>query len=302
MNARRPDNPVGILSGRSSGDAVPTPAWQWAVAWLVLLSAGASPGRADSARELVQQGNRLYAEGQYSEAFERYEQAQAGQAETMVPQFNQAASQYRLEELGRAMELYQEVAARSKDPALVAKAKYNLGNCLFQRGVEQAASNPQKALEDLKTSVGYWRQVRDLDPQNARAARNMEIAKRTIQQILEQQKQQQQQQDQQKDDQKKEQEQQGDQQQQQDPSPQDPNEPQDPNDPQQQPSAQDPNQPQPEDPNESQPPQPQEQGEEKEQQLAPDATAQEILDREQRLKEQRDVHLKGRYQEVEKDW
>ena len=263
---------------------------------LASVCAAITTARADSARDLVREGNQLYGDGQYAEAAERYEQAQAEQPGTMVPQFNQAASQYQLDELDRAMELYQQVAAESKEPALVAKAKYNLGNCLFQRGVQQAGADPQKAIEDLKASVGYWRQARDLDPQNTRAARNMEVAKRKIQEIRQQQQNQQQKNDPQ--DQEKQDEQKQDQSSE---GGQDPNAPPDPNEPQQQPSGQDPNQPQ--DPNESQQePQPQEQGEEKEEQFAPDATAQEILDREQRLKEQRQIRMKGRYQEVEKDW
>lgn len=263
---------------------------------LASVCAAITTARADSARDLVREGNQLYGDGQYAEAAERYEQAQAEQPGTMVPQFNQAASQYQLDELDRAMELYQQVAAESKEPALVAKAKYNLGNCLFQRGVQQAGADPQKAIEDLKASVGYWRQARDLDPQNTRAARNMEVAKRKIQEIRQQQQNQQQKNDPQ--DQEKQDEQKQDQSSE---GGQDPNAPPDPNEPQQQPSGQDPNQPQ--DPNESQQePQPREQGEEKEEQFAPDATAQEILDREQRLKEQRQIRMKGRYQEVEKDW
>jgi Ca-activated chloride channel family protein len=265
---------------------------------LASVCAAITTARADSARDLVREGNQLYGDGQYAEAAERYEQAQAEQPGTMVPQFNQAASQYQLDELDRAMELYQQVAAESKEPALVAKAKYNLGNCLFQRGVQQAGADPQKAIEDLKASVGYWRQARDLDPQNTRAARNMEVAKRKIQEIRQQQQQQNQQQKNDPQDQEKQDEQKQDQSSE---GGQDPNAPPDPNEPQQQPSGQDPNQPR--DPNESQQePQPQEQGEEKEEQFAPDATAQEILDREQRLKEQRQIRMKGRYQEVEKDW
>jgi Ca-activated chloride channel family protein len=112
--------------------------------------------------------------------------------------------------------------------ALVAKAKYNLGNCFFQRGSKQRDSDLQKALDDMKTSIDYWRQVLDLDPKNEKAARNIEVARLTIKDLLDQLKKQQEQQKNQKDQQQQQQQDQT-QPQNQTPPKQDPNQPQDPN-------------------------------------------------------------------------
>jgi Ca-activated chloride channel homolog len=281
-----------------------------------LLLAMGTGARADSARDAVRQGNQRYADGQYSEAINKYNEAEVEQPEAVVPKFNKANSYYRLDDLGAAIDLYQEVAAQSKDMALVGKAKYNLGNCFFQRGAKQRDSDLHKALEDMKTSIAYWREVLELDPENAKAARNIEVARLTIKDILDQikkqqeqqqQQQQQQQQDQQNqsDQQKQDQQQQGQQQEQPSSSSQDPNQPEDPN---QAPQGQEPEQTQ--DPNqaESQPqseqPQ-QDQGQEQqqiEQEVVPDSTAQEILDKEQRQKEQRQILQRTQSRKVEKDW
>ena len=249
--------------------------------------------RAESARDMLRHGNRLYDDGQYTGAIGKYDEALVEQPQALEPKFNKADSYYRLDDLGQAINLYQEVAAGSKDMALVAKAKYNLGNCFFQRGSKQRDSDLQKALDDMKTSIIHWRQVLDMDPENEKAARNIEVARLTIKDIMDQlAKQQEQQQQQGQHDQQNPQQQQSE-------SPQDQNQPQDPNEMQKQAQQQDPNQ------TEDQPPQneqAQQQEQRKEQSAAPDATAQEILDREQQQNKEREIRQRAQYQPVEKDW
>jgi len=264
-----------------------------------LLLAAMTAAQGASARDAVRQGNQLYANGQYAEAINKYNEAEIEQPGAVEPKFNKANSYYRLDDLGRAIDLYRQVAAESRDMTLVSKAKYNLGNCFFQRGAKQRDSNLQKALEDMETSITYWRGVLDIDPQNERAARNIEVARLTIKDILDQiqqqqeQEQQRQQQDQQGDPQEQDQRQEAQSQQ------QDPDQSQD----------EDPSQPEADSnqDDEQEPPdqQQQEQGRDEQQvqqQTAPDTTAQEILDREQRLKEQRQIRQRTQTQKVERDW
>ncbi|HEX41659.1 MAG TPA: tetratricopeptide repeat protein [Phycisphaerales bacterium] len=365
---------------------------------LLVLPAALSVG-ARSLRSLVQQGNSLYAAGNYAGAISRYEQALVENPSSMEALFNQANSYYCLDDLDKAVDGFRRVAGESRDMPLVTRARYNLGNCFFTRGMKQRDSDLQKALDNLQTAIGYWRQVLDVERDNAKAARNIEVARLVIKDIIDrinkQQQQQQQQQQlaeklkellerqeslaqktrdtaaavqqrqldpnqaaQQYTDQRAEQsdirretEQVAAQLQQ-----QDPNQPQPPQvrqaaeelaqatdsqktaesqlgqsagsaaqqseekaaehiakalealsqsdqqpqqdqqgDPQQQPQPQQASEPnEPAEPNEpQQPPQ---------QQTAPDATAQEILDREQKQKEQRQMMQRPRYQKVDKDW
>ncbi|MHC4534603.1 MAG: tetratricopeptide repeat protein [Planctomycetota bacterium] len=248
---------------------------------------------AESAENQVRKGNKKYAEGNYNEAINEYDQALVDKPDAMRPKFNKANSYYRLDDIAKAMDLYQEVATRAKDMNLVTKAKYNTGNCYFQRGSKQRDSDLNKALDDMKTSINFWRQVLDIEPDNKRAAKNIEVARLTIKDILDQLNKQKQQQD--------------------------PNQPQDPNQSQQQQQQnqqeqdqmnqqqQDPNQPQEQnqgqDPNKPDDKQQEAQQQKKEQKAdAPDATAQKILDKEQRQKKQRQILQRGRYERVEKDW
>jgi Ca-activated chloride channel family protein len=268
---------------------------------LLVLAAVASARSEDLASRTTREGNKLYADGQYTEAINKYNEALVEQPAAVEPKFNKANGYYRLDDLGEAIDLYQEVAAESKDMALVAKAKYNLGNCLFQQGTKQRDSDLQKALDDMKASITYWRGVLDIDPENEKAAKNIEVARLTIKDILDQIKKQQEQQKQQG--QQGQQHQQGQQpEQDQSRSQHDPNQPPDPNQARGVDQKQDPNQT----PEQQEPDQQQSQARQDTQQarepVVPDATAQEILDKEQRQKQQRQILQSRQTPRVERDW
>ena len=246
---------------------------------------------AESPENRVRQGNRNYADGNFNEAINEYDQALIDKPDALRPKFNKANSYYRLDDLAKAMDLYKEVASKTKDMKLVAKAKYNTGNCYFQRGSKQRDSDLNKALDDMKTSITFWRQVLDIEPDNKKAAKNIEVARLTIKDILDQLNKQKQQQDpnqpqQQQQQNKQEQQEQNQMNQQQ----------QDPNQPQEQNQGQDPNKPDNKKEEQNQ------QKEKEEKAVAANATAQEILDKEQRQKKQRQILRRGRHERVIKDW
>ncbi|MFC1634585.1 hypothetical protein ACFL5Z_07055 [Planctomycetota bacterium] len=265
---------------------------------VVLVVALVQAASADSVRESTSEGNKLFMQGNFNGAINQYDQALVEAPQALEPKFNKANSFYRLDDLSNAMDLYREVAAESKDMKLVAKSKYNLGNTYFQQGSKQKGSNLKKAIEDMETAIGSWRGVLDIEPENTKAAKNIEVARLTIKDLLDQLNKQQQDPNQPQDP-----NQQSQQDQQQQGSQQDPNQPQDHQQQQEQASQEDPNQPQ--DPNQTeqqQQKQQQESDEEKEKRMAPDATAQEILDREQQQKKERQIFDRARWQKVEKDW
>lgn len=252
---------------------------------------------ADSARDSTSQGNKLYMQGNFNEAINTYEQALIDAPDALEPKFNQANSYFRLDDLGKALDLYREVAAESKDMKLVAKSKYNLGNTYFQQGSKQKDSNLQKAIDDMKTAISSWRGVLDIEPENTKAAKNIEVARLTIKDLLDQlNKQQQRDPNQPQDPNQSQQQNQGQQKQN---SQEDPNQPQDQKN-QQQNAGQEPNQPK--DPNQPEKQQQKQEEQKQQQQVAPDTTAQEILDQEQRRRKERQILQRGPWQKVEKDW
>jgi len=257
---------------------------------------------ADSAQVSTSQGNRLYEQEKFDEAIKQYDQALINSPDAVEPKFNKADSYYRLDDLDKAIDLYSQVSAESKNMELVTKAKYNLGNCWFQQGSKQRDSNLRKAIEDIETAISNWRSVLDIDPENEKAAKNIEVARLTIKDILDQIKNQQKQQDpnqpQDPNQQQQNQQQQQQQNQQRQEQGQDPNQSQDPNQQQQQASKAEPNQPE----QQEQQQQQQAREDDEEQKQKSEATAQEILDKEQRDKKQRETLQRARYQQVEKDW
>ena len=253
---------------------------------------------ADSAGVSTSQGNKFYKQGNFNEAINSYNQALTEAPDALEPKFNQANSYYRLDDLGKAMDLYRQVAAESKDMKLVAKAKYNLGNSYFQQGSKQKDSNLQKAIDEMKTAIGSWRGALDIEPENKKAAKNIEVARLTIKDLLDQLNKQQQQDPNQPQDPNQQQQQQNKQQQ----NPQQNQNQSQEQKQQQQAAGRDPNQPK--DPNQPQDQQKKQQQKEQkqQQQVAPDTTAQEILDKEQRRRKERQILQRGPWQKVEKDW
>ncbi len=276
---------------------------------MLLLALGTSPLWAASAKSLVKQGNQAYAEGDYLKAVTQYDQALTDAPKAIVPLFNKANSYYHMDDLGQAIELYRDVDLKAKDMTLVEKARYNLGNCVYQQGVKQRDSDLQKAVDHMKDAISHWQRTIKVNPKNTKAGHNIEVARLTIKDIMDQIKQQQ---DQQKDDpnqpQDPNQQQQPSDQQKQDgqkqDQPQDPNQSQDQQDPNEGEQKQpDPNEDQNKDPNES--PQSQsrpDQAQEEKDKVQQDMTAQAILDKEQRQKDERKMRQRSGYQKVDRDW
>jgi len=96
---------------------------------------------ANSADDPVNKGNALYDGRHFNEALKEYDQALTVQPEALEPKFNKADCYFQLDDLAKAIDLYNEVAAESKDMKLVEKAKYNLGNCYFQQGGKRFESS-----------------------------------------------------------------------------------------------------------------------------------------------------------------
>jgi tetratricopeptide (TPR) repeat protein len=158
----------------------------------------------DPFHENVEKGNKL-AEGEQADAaLERYGEAARLDPGSPIPDFNRGivlSGQGKAQEAGDAF----LGAAAAEDPQVAADALYNLGNVLLE------AQQYEPAVEAYLSSL-------DLDPDDADARRNLEIAwKRLEQQQQEQQQEQdqdQQSQDQQEQDQQEQDQQQQDQQQQ----------------------------------------------------------------------------------------
>jgi Ca-activated chloride channel family protein len=256
-----------------------------------------------STRQIVRQGNDLYAKTDWQGAIAAYEKATAQEPGAIVPKFNKANALFKSDDFTAAADAYRQVSAESREIKLVAKAKYNLGNCFFEEGTRQKDSDLQKSIDSLKKAISTWREVLDIDPANRKARENIENAGLILKMLMDEQKKRQEQQQQDPNSTKQQdKQQQGDQsqqkQQQQEKQGQDPNDPNQPG--QQQQQKQEQKKDEKTEENKEEQKAGEEQGQKvEEKKAAPDATAEQILRDEQDRKKNLQP---GGYVPVEQDW
>ena len=149
---------------------------------------------AQRGRAEVREGNRLYREGRFDEAHERYLDALRENPNSPIIRFNEGNALYQTQEFQRALDAYRH-AAETGDPRLKSQAWYNLGNALYRQ-------------QQLGESIEAYKEALRLDPDDDDAKHNLEMA------LQQQQQQQQQPQDQQNDQENQDQQDQQQQQQQ----------------------------------------------------------------------------------------
>ena len=170
MREGRAVGDTGTMKGRSLRPV--------AVLCLMLTGIVAFPVGAvgQSARPRVEEGNRLYSEGRFDEAHQKYLEALLDDPDSPLIRFNDGNALYQTQDFQRAMERFQE-ALEGEDPALISSVWYNLGNALYRQ-------------QQLQESIEAYKEALRANPSDTDAKHNLE-------RVLEQLQQQDQQQDQQ---------------------------------------------------------------------------------------------------------
>lgn len=138
----------------------------------VLAAAVPAEARAQAGRAETREGNRLYEEGRFGEAHEKYLEALLEAPDSPIIRFNDGNALYRGEDYESALESFR-AAVESGDPELAAAAWYNLGNTLYRQGA-------------LPESLEAFKQALRADPADADAKHNLE---RVLEQMQEQEQQ-----------------------------------------------------------------------------------------------------------------
>ena len=139
------------------------------VAWLSLALAGASAAPAD-----------LYAAGKYEDAQQAWQRLAEKNPQSDALAFNLGAAAYKNKDLDTALNAFSR-ALTTEDPALRAKAEYNLGNTLFQRG------SGKKEIKSLEDALGHYTQALNLTPNDANAQHNRKVTEDLIAKLKEEQ-------------------------------------------------------------------------------------------------------------------
>ena len=134
----------------------------------------------------VGRGNALFDQQDYTAALEAYKEAAAQLPDAPEVVYNQGVTHYALGDYGEAERLFRQVDRTARDLELVAAARYNLGNSKFQQGMAQRESNVQQALSALQASVAFYQGALELTPDDREAARNIEVVRLAIKDLLDQ--------------------------------------------------------------------------------------------------------------------
>jgi len=175
---------------------------------VTMVAVGVPPAGAEPVHKKVREGNRLYADGNYLEAHDRYTDAQVDAPEMRELDFNVGDTLYKQRKYEAALDAYSRAAATIQ-PAIEADAYYNIGNCKYMLGEQQGA------LQLMREAIDAYRHALSIDPDDVDAKFNIEYVQRRIKELLSQQQQQQQQQQDQQQQEQQEQDQQSGQEQQQ---------------------------------------------------------------------------------------
>ncbi len=164
-----------------------------AVAVIVLSAFLALPAQAKNT------GVKAYEEEDYKGALDSFEKQLEKKPDSDALHFDVGSAAYKTGDYDRAMEGF-SAAVTSSDPLLRQKAEYNLGNTLFQRGVNKKET-PAK-IQELKNAIEHYESAIKAEPKDNDAQFNRDLAKKLIAQLEQQQQQQQQQNQDKKQDQK----------------------------------------------------------------------------------------------------
>ena len=133
----------------------------------VLLLALAVAGCGRNAASLNNEGNEAFRNQEYGAALQAYEQARQESPDLAEPVYNAGNTHYRQQVWGAAQQSY-EKALSIADADLAQSATFNLGNVLFN-----AAS--------LEEAIEAYKQTLRINPDDADAKHNLELALRELQ-------------------------------------------------------------------------------------------------------------------------
>ena len=129
----------------------------------------------------INDGNKLFAAGDYAGALEKYMKAREAEPANPLLFYNIGTCQYKLGNFEEAKKEL-ESAVRMPDKNMAAKAAYNLANTHFRVG--EKAQEPSARIAAWRESVAYLKKAIDLDNDFENAKKNVEIVQRKLKEEL----------------------------------------------------------------------------------------------------------------------
>ncbi len=133
----------------------------------------------------INDGNKLFAAGDYEGALKKYMEARESEPANPMLFYNIGTCQYKLGNFEEAKKEL-ESAVRMPDKELAAKAAYNLANTHFRIG--EKGKEGSERIAAWRESVAYLKKAIDLDNKFENAKKNVEIVQRKLKEELDKQK------------------------------------------------------------------------------------------------------------------
>lgn len=148
------------------------------------------------AADKVKEGNKLYQQGKYDDAMNKYADALIDQPDLPELYFNLGNTTYRKEQYEEAIQHYSKALAGG-DTLLETKINYNIGNCKYRLGSRKENTDLASAIASYREALDHYKRVMELNPEDKDAKYNHEFIEKKIKELISRQQQQQQNQEEQ---------------------------------------------------------------------------------------------------------
>lgn len=178
-----PEGAVGLRTARRAASVATA---------LALMTTCGTTSQAASPADSVREGLRLYGQGDFAKAGDRFAAAREqldknDAAKAAIAAFDQACAAHRKGDIAQAKELYLK-AGLARDKHLAASSHFNLGTLAAEDARRLAGEHPEtiapdkrpEILDHLKGAVASFRHCLDLEPNNAAARRDIELVRQWV--------------------------------------------------------------------------------------------------------------------------
>ena len=183
--------PRAVAAAARGGGQERQPALPFATGLLLCAVIGPA-SRADNPDAAVRDGLRLYRADEFDKARAKFAEAReafatSDAAKSAIAAFDEACAAHRKGDVAHARESYLQ-AGLAHDKALAAAAHFNLGTLASEEARRLAGENPESVaaekrpeiIDGLKAAVASFRHSLELEPENARARRDIELVRQWI--------------------------------------------------------------------------------------------------------------------------
>jgi Ca-activated chloride channel family protein len=140
------------------------------------VSASSVPGGVD-------EGNKLYEQGKYDEAVEKYSEARNDSPGSDIANFNLGAALYKKGQYREAIEAFTR-ALNTEDREIEEKAVYNMANSKYQLGSGQAEKDLNTTVALYREALDYYKRAMEIDEDDRDAKYNHELVERQLKVLL----------------------------------------------------------------------------------------------------------------------